>query len=142
MVIHELFLFSIAVLLSVGTFGYLVVVILMFVFILNICPILKCLFLFNVLSGNHLYRYSKVLEHHLGTPQARPLPTCPQLKWVRPHPLNRSGPRFVLSLSAKAFLLFYGICVLCLIIYLTIKSGTLVVLKCFLIFQYSNFSTI
>ncbi|XP_054714164.1 membrane-bound transcription factor site-1 protease-like [Uloborus diversus] len=45
------------------------------------------------MEGNHLYRYSKVLEHHLGTPHTRPLPTCPRLSWVRPQPLNKSGPR-------------------------------------------------
>ncbi|KFM77342.1 Membrane-bound transcription factor site-1 protease, partial [Stegodyphus mimosarum] len=44
------------------------------------------------MEGNHLYRYSKVLEHHLGTPHIRPLPTCPRLSWVRPQPLNKSGP--------------------------------------------------
>ncbi|XP_035231540.1 membrane-bound transcription factor site-1 protease-like [Stegodyphus dumicola] len=44
------------------------------------------------MEGNHLYRYSKVLEHHLGTPHIRPLPTCPRLSWVHPQPLNKSGP--------------------------------------------------
>ncbi|CAL1268054.1 unnamed protein product [Larinioides sclopetarius] len=44
------------------------------------------------MEGNHLYRYSKVLEHHLGTPHTRPLPACPRLSWVRPQPLNKSGP--------------------------------------------------
>ncbi|XP_071040953.1 membrane-bound transcription factor site-1 protease isoform X2 [Parasteatoda tepidariorum] len=44
------------------------------------------------MEGNHLYRYSKVLEHHLGTPHTRPLPACPRLSWVRPEPLNKSGP--------------------------------------------------
>ncbi|KAL4234848.1 Membrane-bound transcription factor site-1 protease [Mactra antiquata] len=40
------------------------------------------------MEGNHLHRYSKVIEGHLGTPRARPLPTCPNLVWSKPHPLN------------------------------------------------------
>ncbi|XP_013785055.1 membrane-bound transcription factor site-1 protease-like [Limulus polyphemus] len=44
------------------------------------------------MEGNHLYRYSKVLEHHLGTPQTRPLPPCLHLSWTTPFPLNKSAP--------------------------------------------------
>jgi len=44
------------------------------------------------MEGNHLYRYSKVLESHLGGPTARPLPPCPHLVWSTPVPLNKSGP--------------------------------------------------
>uniref|UniRef100_A0A8C4SAC7 Membrane-bound transcription factor peptidase, site 1 n=1 Tax=Erpetoichthys calabaricus TaxID=27687 RepID=A0A8C4SAC7_ERPCA len=44
------------------------------------------------LEGNHLYRYSKVLEAHLGDPKPRPLPACPHLSWAKPHPLNDTAP--------------------------------------------------
>ncbi|XP_067651684.1 membrane-bound transcription factor site-1 protease-like isoform X1 [Haliotis asinina] len=44
------------------------------------------------MEGNHLHRYSKVLEGHLGTARHRPLPTCPHLVWAPPHPLNKSAP--------------------------------------------------
>lgn len=44
------------------------------------------------MEGNHLYRYSKVLEHHLGNPQTRPLPSCPSYKYEIPLPLNISAP--------------------------------------------------
>jgi len=41
-----------------------------------------------VFAGNHLHRYSKVIEGHMGTPRPRPLPACPNLVWAKPHPLN------------------------------------------------------
>ncbi|XP_048828805.1 membrane-bound transcription factor site-1 protease isoform X1 [Brienomyrus brachyistius] len=44
------------------------------------------------LEGNHLYRYSKVLEAHLRDPKPRPLPACPHLSWAKPQPLNESAP--------------------------------------------------
>ncbi|XP_072013608.1 membrane-bound transcription factor site-1 protease-like [Amphiura filiformis] len=44
------------------------------------------------LEGNHLYRYSKVLEAHLGQPKPRPLPACPHLAWAKGDPLNISAP--------------------------------------------------
>lgn len=44
------------------------------------------------MEGSHLYRYSKVLENHLGKPVARPLPACPSLAWATAHPLNTSAP--------------------------------------------------
>ncbi|KAK3548464.1 hypothetical protein QTP70_013154 [Hemibagrus guttatus] len=44
------------------------------------------------LEGNHLYRYSKVLEAHLGDPKPRPLPACPHLSWAKPQPLNETAP--------------------------------------------------
>uniref|UniRef100_W5MI11 Membrane-bound transcription factor site-1 protease n=1 Tax=Lepisosteus oculatus TaxID=7918 RepID=W5MI11_LEPOC len=44
------------------------------------------------LEGNHLYRYSKVLEPHLGDPKPRPLPACPHLSWAKPQPVNLTGP--------------------------------------------------
>lgn len=47
------------------------------------------LFLF---PGNHLYRYSKVLEAHLGDPKPRPLPACPHLSWAKPQPVNETAP--------------------------------------------------
>lgn len=43
------------------------------------------------MEGNHLHRYSKVIEGHLGTPRSRPLPTCPNLVWAKPFPLNISA---------------------------------------------------
>ncbi|XP_070575086.1 membrane-bound transcription factor site-1 protease-like [Ptychodera flava] len=44
------------------------------------------------MEGNHLYRYSKVLESHLGKTQAQPLPACPHLAWAKGEPLNISAP--------------------------------------------------
>uniref|UniRef100_A0AAY4EWD7 Membrane-bound transcription factor site-1 protease n=1 Tax=Denticeps clupeoides TaxID=299321 RepID=A0AAY4EWD7_9TELE len=44
------------------------------------------------LEGNHLYRYSKVLESHLGDHKPRPLPACPHLSWAKPQPLNETAP--------------------------------------------------
>ncbi|KAJ4448499.1 hypothetical protein ANN_10515 [Periplaneta americana] len=44
------------------------------------------------MEGNHLYRYSKVLENHMGTLQTRALPPCPHLVWAQPIPLNKSAP--------------------------------------------------
>lgn len=43
------------------------------------------------MEGNRLYRYSKVLEGHLGESQARALPQCPHLVWTQPVPLNVSA---------------------------------------------------
>lgn len=44
------------------------------------------------MENNNLHRYSKVLEHHLGNPQTRPLPSCPSFKYETPIPLNKSAP--------------------------------------------------
>ncbi|XP_022904811.1 membrane-bound transcription factor site-1 protease isoform X2 [Onthophagus taurus] len=44
------------------------------------------------MEGNKLYRYSKVLDNHLGDSQAKALPQCPQLVWAQPVPLNISAP--------------------------------------------------
>ncbi|XP_052827595.1 membrane-bound transcription factor site-1 protease [Octopus bimaculoides] len=44
------------------------------------------------MEGNHLHRYSKVLEGHLGNPKPRPLPPCPHQSWAAPHLLNISAP--------------------------------------------------
>ncbi|XP_013391143.1 membrane-bound transcription factor site-1 protease-like [Lingula anatina] len=44
------------------------------------------------MEGNHLHRYSKVLENHLGAQRSRPLPACPHLVWAAPSPLNTSAP--------------------------------------------------
>ncbi|XP_058432029.1 membrane-bound transcription factor site-1 protease isoform X2 [Marmota monax] len=44
------------------------------------------------MEGNHLHRYSKVLEAHLGDPKPRPLPACPHLSWAKPQPLNETAP--------------------------------------------------
>ncbi|XP_075216075.1 membrane-bound transcription factor site-1 protease isoform X1 [Lycorma delicatula] len=44
------------------------------------------------MEGNHLYRYSKVLENRMGSLQTRPLPPCPHLIWSLPNPLNQSAP--------------------------------------------------
>lgn len=43
------------------------------------------------MEGNRLYRYSKVLEGHLGEAQAKALPQCPHLVWTQPVPLNVSA---------------------------------------------------
>lgn len=52
-----------------------------------------CRFILFILPGNHLYRYSKVLEAHLGDPKPRPLPACPHLSWAKPQPVNETAPR-------------------------------------------------
>ena len=48
------------------------------------------------MEGNHLHRYSKVLENNLGsgstTVKIRPLPSCLSLKWETPLPLNLTAP--------------------------------------------------
>ncbi|XP_071958480.1 membrane-bound transcription factor site-1 protease-like isoform X2 [Antedon mediterranea] len=44
------------------------------------------------MEGNHLHRYSKVLDSHLGEPKPRPLPACPHLAWAKGEPLNISAP--------------------------------------------------
>ena len=44
------------------------------------------------MDGNHLYRYSKVLEGHLGSTRARVLPTCPHHVWATAFPINCSAP--------------------------------------------------
>lgn len=44
------------------------------------------------MEGNHLHRFSKVIEGHVGTPRAKPLPTCPNLVWAKAHPLNITAP--------------------------------------------------
>ncbi|XP_041376922.1 membrane-bound transcription factor site-1 protease-like [Gigantopelta aegis] len=44
------------------------------------------------MEGNHLHRYSKVIEGHLGTARSRPLSPCPHLVWAHPHTLNKSAP--------------------------------------------------
>eukprot|EP00058_Branchiostoma_floridae_P008759 XP_002594247.1 hypothetical protein BRAFLDRAFT_65099 [Branchiostoma floridae] len=43
------------------------------------------------MEGNHLARYSKVLESSLAG-QTRPLPACPHLSWAKGEPLNKSAP--------------------------------------------------
>lgn len=53
-----------------------------------------------IFVGNHLYRYSKVLEAHLGDPKPRPLPACPHLSWAKPQPLNETAPRSVHETAA------------------------------------------
>lgn len=45
--------------------------------------------------GNHLHRYSKVLEGHLGTARSRILPTCPRVIYAPSHPINKSAPSYV-----------------------------------------------
>ncbi|CAB3366260.1 Hypothetical predicted protein [Cloeon dipterum] len=44
------------------------------------------------MDGNHLYRYSKVIESHMGGVRTKPLPQCPHLVWAPPNPLNKSAP--------------------------------------------------
>ncbi|GFN95273.1 membrane-bound transcription factor site-1 protease-like [Plakobranchus ocellatus] len=44
------------------------------------------------MEGNHLQRYSKVIEGTLGIPHPRPLPPCPSRQWAKPHPINKSAP--------------------------------------------------
>ncbi|GLH02413.1 Membrane-bound transcription factor site-1 protease [Gryllus bimaculatus] len=54
------------------------------------------------MEGNHLYRYSKVLENHMGSLQTRPLPQCPHLVWTHPIPLNKSAPTYSQKLLSFA----------------------------------------
>ncbi|XP_044734219.1 membrane-bound transcription factor site-1 protease isoform X2 [Chrysoperla carnea] len=45
------------------------------------------------MDGSRLYRYSKVLDNHLGsTTNTRTLPQCPHLVWAQPVPVNISAP--------------------------------------------------
>ncbi|KAK3086362.1 hypothetical protein FSP39_017399 [Pinctada imbricata] len=44
------------------------------------------------MEGNHLHRYSKVIEGHLGKPRSRTLPSCPHLVYAQAHPINKSAP--------------------------------------------------
>lgn len=44
------------------------------------------------MEGNRLYRYSKVLEGHLGESHPRMLPQCPHLAFALPVALNVSAP--------------------------------------------------
>ncbi|XP_056009187.1 membrane-bound transcription factor site-1 protease-like isoform X2 [Ostrea edulis] len=46
----------------------------------------------NRMEGNHLHRYSKVIEGHLGTARSRILPTCPRVIYAPSHPINKSAP--------------------------------------------------
>uniref|UniRef100_H3CGJ5 Membrane-bound transcription factor site-1 protease n=1 Tax=Tetraodon nigroviridis TaxID=99883 RepID=H3CGJ5_TETNG len=57
-------------------------------------------------AGNHLYRYSKVLEAHLGDPKPRPLPACPHLSWAKPQPVNETAPRTLWEAISKLSLGF------------------------------------
>ncbi|XP_066138498.1 membrane-bound transcription factor site-1 protease isoform X2 [Euwallacea fornicatus] len=43
------------------------------------------------MESNRLYRFSKVIEGHLGETHTRPLPQCPHLVWAKPLPLNQSA---------------------------------------------------
>nr|XP_002122807.1 membrane-bound transcription factor site-1 protease [Ciona intestinalis] len=49
----------------------------------------------NRMEGNHLFKYSKVLEAHLGKPIPRPLPSCSSLEWELPFFINESSPQFM-----------------------------------------------
>lgn len=44
------------------------------------------------MEGNHLHRYSKVLDNYMNSLQTRELPPCPHLVWAQPVPLNTSAP--------------------------------------------------
>ncbi|KAK6630577.1 Membrane-bound transcription factor site-1 protease [Polyplax serrata] len=44
------------------------------------------------MEGNHLHRYSKVLDNYVNSIQTRELPACPHLVWAHPIPLNTSAP--------------------------------------------------
>ena len=45
-------------------------------------------------AGNRLHHYSRVLDPSDPT-HSRPLPPCPQLRWVLPRPLNSSAVKGV-----------------------------------------------
>ncbi|XP_067576060.1 membrane-bound transcription factor site-1 protease isoform X2 [Pseudorca crassidens] len=59
------------------------------------------------MEGNHLHRYSKVLEARLGGPEPRALPACPHLSWAKPQPLNETAPRDWLSFLGPVQLLIF-----------------------------------
>ncbi|RUS72713.1 hypothetical protein EGW08_019524 [Elysia chlorotica] len=44
------------------------------------------------MEGNHLQRYSKVIEGSHGIAHPRPLPPCPSRQWAKPFPINKSAP--------------------------------------------------
>ena len=56
------------------------------------CALIYCFSSAWVL-GNRLYHYSKVLDSQ-DPSKRRPLPSCPQLTWAKPRPLNTSAPRY------------------------------------------------
>ncbi|XP_076111687.1 membrane-bound transcription factor site-1 protease-like [Mytilus galloprovincialis] len=43
------------------------------------------------MEGNHLHRYSKVIEGHLGSTVSKKLPPCPHQVWAKPHPINKTA---------------------------------------------------
>ena len=48
---------------------------------------------FRYFSGNHLHKYSKVLDpSQLGAIETVPLPECPLQAWSQPKPLNVTAP--------------------------------------------------
>lgn len=65
----------------------------------SFCPCIFCTTMVPLspgcCPGNHLHRYSKVLEARLGGPEPRALPACPHLSWAKPQPLNETAPRLV-----------------------------------------------
>uniref|UniRef100_H2YTR4 Membrane-bound transcription factor site-1 protease n=1 Tax=Ciona savignyi TaxID=51511 RepID=H2YTR4_CIOSA len=44
------------------------------------------------MEGNHLFKYSKVLESHLGDPVSKPQPSCPVITWESQDFINESSP--------------------------------------------------
>lgn len=44
------------------------------------------------MEGNHLHRYSKVIDGSQGSTHHHPLPQCPSLVWAKPYPINKSAP--------------------------------------------------
>ena len=61
-------------------------------------PLFLSLSLSLSLSGNRLHHYSRVLDPQ-DPAKLRPLPTCPQLFWAKPRPINSSTPRYRLTAS-------------------------------------------
>lgn len=51
----------------------------------------KLFVLFVLFIGNHLHRYSKVIEGHLGSTVSKRLPPCPHQVWAKPHPINKTA---------------------------------------------------
>ncbi|CAK8693279.1 unnamed protein product [Clavelina lepadiformis] len=47
------------------------------------------------MENNHLFKYSKVLQNHLGDPRPHEIPSCPSISWARGIPHNGSFPTFL-----------------------------------------------
>ena len=60
----------------------------------------------STLAGNRLHQYSHVLDDK-NTSTFRPLPSCPQLNWAKPRPLNTTVTRYAFRHSFTCLLILW-----------------------------------